>query len=74
MTKRETFYANGAPESVAFFIRGVLHGEKKSFAESGEPIAVKEYVNGKLHGKATFYKNGARSVEVHYLDGLEKWS
>jgi antitoxin component YwqK of YwqJK toxin-antitoxin module len=71
VTKRDTFYASGAPESIAFFIQGILHGEKKSFAENGEPIAVKEYINGKLHGKATFFKNGARSVEVHYLDGLK---
>ncbi len=28
-------------------------------------------MNGKLHGKTTFYKNGARAVDVHYLDGLK---
>lgn len=71
VARRDTFYANGAPESTAFYVQGVLNGEKKSFAESGEPLAVKEYVNGKLHGKSTFYKNGARSVEVHYLDGMK---
>ena len=69
LTKRDTFYASGAPESVAYFVRGVINGEKKSFAENGEPLAIKEYVNGKLHGKVTFFKNGARSVEMHYLDG-----
>lgn len=69
--QRDTFYASGAPESIAFFVQGVLRGEKKSFDENGEPLAVKEYVNGKLHGKTTFYKNGARSVEVHYLDGMK---
>lgn len=69
--KRESFYATGAPESVAFYYRGILNGEKKSYTENGEPIAVKEYVNGKLHGKATFYKNGARAVDIHYLDGLK---
>jgi len=71
VTKRDTFYANGAPESTAFYVRGVLHGEKKSFNETGEPLAVREYIAGKLHGKTTFYKNGAKSVEVHYLDGLK---
>lgn len=71
VVKRDTFYASGAPESTAYFMQGVLHGEKKSFAENGEPLAVKEYINGKLHGKATFYKNGARSVEVHYLDNMK---
>ncbi len=69
IVKRDTFYASGAPESTAHFIHGVLHGEKKSFAETGDPLAIKEFVNGKLHGKATFFKNGARAVEVHYLDG-----
>lgn len=69
ITQKDTFYANGAPESTAYFMNGLLHGEKKSFAETGDPLAVKEYVNGKLHGKSTFYKNGARCVEVHYLDG-----
>ncbi len=71
VVKRDTFYANGAPESIAYFVQGVLHGEKKSFTENGEPLAVKEYINGKLHGKSTFYKNGARCVEVHYLDGMK---
>lgn len=70
VARRDTFYASGAPESSIAFIRGSLHGEKKSFAENGEPLAVKEYVNGKLHGKTTFYKNGAKAVEVHYLDGM----
>ena len=70
VVKRDTFYASGAPESSVAYIRGIIHGEKKSFSENGEPIAVKEYVNGKLHGKTTFYKNGAKAVEVHYLDGL----
>ena len=53
VTKRDTFYANGAPESTAFYVRGVLHGEKKSFNETGEPLAVREYIAGKLHGKTT---------------------
>ena len=69
ITQKDTFYANGAPESTSYFVGGLLHGEKRSFAETGDPLAVKEYVNGKLHGKSTFFKNGARSVEVHYLDG-----
>jgi len=71
VTKRETFYPNGSPESIAYYVRGVLHGEKKSFTQSGEPLAVREYINGKLHGKTAFYKNGARYVDVHYLDGLK---
>ncbi len=71
VAKRDTFYSTGNPESTAYFARGILHGEKKSFNEKGEPLAVKEYIAGKLHGKTTFFKNGARSVDVHYLDGLK---
>lgn len=69
VTVKETFYPSGSPESIAGYRRAVLHGEKKTFHENGEPIAVKEYIAGKLHGKAAFYKNGARSVEIYYLDG-----
>lgn len=71
VVKRETFYSNGSPESIAFLMQGLLHGEKKSFSENGEPLAVKEYVHGKLHGKTTFFKNGVCTVEAHYLDGLK---
>jgi antitoxin component YwqK of YwqJK toxin-antitoxin module len=71
ITLKQTFYSSGAPESITQFHRGILHGEKKTFHENGEPIAVKEYIAGKLHGRATFYKNGARSVEIYYLDGLK---
>ncbi len=71
LTKRETFLPDGTPESIAFYQKGNLHGEKKSFTEKGEPLAVKEYLHGKLHGKTTFYKNGARSVEIYYLDGMK---
>ncbi len=71
VAKRDTFYASGAPETTATYLQGQLHGEKKSFAEKGEPLAVKEYVNGQLHGKSTFYNNGAKAVEVHYLNGMK---
>lgn len=71
IVKRETFYATGSPESIAFYVAGALHGEKKSFAENGEPLATKEYIHGKLHGKTSFFKNGVRTVEVHYLDGMK---
>ncbi len=71
ITKRQTFYANTSPESIAYYYRGALNGEKKVFNEKGEPISVKEYVAGKLHGKATFYKNGAKTVEIYYLDGVK---
>ena len=71
IAKRETFYPTGDPESIAFYLRGVLNGEKKTFAISGEPLSTKEYINGKLHGKSTFYKNGNRYLEVSYLDGMK---
>lgn len=71
IVKRDTFYPNGSPESIAFLVQGLLHGEKRSFAENGEPIAIKEYFHGKLHGKTTFFRNGVRTVEAHYLDGMK---
>ncbi|MGR3973020.1 MAG: hypothetical protein QRY72_00330 [Candidatus Rhabdochlamydia sp.] len=71
VTKRQSFYPSGAPESIAYYTDGVLNGEKKLFTESGEPLAIKEYLNGNLHGKTTFFKNGLRTVDIHYLDGVK---
>jgi len=71
LTRRETFYANNSPESIAYYRDGKLHGEKKTFTIAGEPIAIKEYVAGVLHGKSTYFKNGSKHMEVHYLDGMK---
>ncbi|MES2345692.1 MAG: hypothetical protein V4494_07140 [Chlamydiota bacterium] len=71
VTKRESFFRNGAPESVAYFHLGKLHGEKRTFAETGEPIAVEEWLNGNLHGLCTYFKNGYKYLEVSYLDGIK---
>ncbi len=67
--KRETFYSNGAPESIAYCYRNSLHGERRTYAQSGEPLAIEEWVNGELHGKSTYFKNGNRYVEVAYRYG-----
>ncbi len=67
--KKETFYPNGAPESIAYYYRNSLHGEKRTFAQSGEPLAIEEWVNGQLHGKSTYFKNGNRYLEIAYLYG-----
>jgi len=69
--KKELFYSSGTPESISYYKDGELHGEKRTFTESGEPVSTKEYVHNKLHGKTTFYKNGDRFVEIHYLDGMK---
>ncbi len=69
VTKRETFYPSGAPESILYFSNNKLHGEKRTFLETGEPLAVEEWINGKLHGKSTYFKNGTRTSEVTYLNG-----
>lgn len=68
-TRKETFYPNGAPESIAHYKRGLLHGENKAYAPSGEPLAIEEYVNGKLHGHATYFDHGNKYLEVSYLNG-----
>jgi antitoxin component YwqK of YwqJK toxin-antitoxin module len=74
--KRETFYPNGYPESIAHYLRGALHGEKRTFAQTGEPLAIEEWVNNQLHGKAIYFNNGNRYLEVTYLygekDGIER--
>jgi antitoxin component YwqK of YwqJK toxin-antitoxin module len=67
--KKETFYPTGSPESIAYYLRGALHGEKRVFAETGEPLAIEEWVNDQLHGKSTLFKNGNRYLEVTYLFG-----
>lgn len=67
--KKETFYPSGAPESVAYYYRNNLHGEKRTYAQNGEPLAIEEWVNGHLHGKSTYFKNGNRYLEIAYLYG-----
>jgi antitoxin component YwqK of YwqJK toxin-antitoxin module len=69
--KKEVFYPNGAPESIAFYFREALHGKRHTFAQGGEPLAVEEWLNGKLHGKSTYFKNGNRYVEIPYIDGYK---
>ena len=69
VTQRETLHPSGTPESIAFYQKGKLHGEKRSFTANGEPLAIQEYLHGKLYGKSTFYKNGVRDHEIYYLDG-----
>lgn len=69
VTKRETFYPSGSPESVSSFFNSKLHGEKRTFTQTGEPLAIEEWIVGKLHGKATYFKNGTRQYEVTYLNG-----
>lgn len=67
--KKETFYPNGSPESIAYYLRGALHGEKRTYAPTGEPLAVEEWVNNQLHGKSTYFEHGNRYLEVSYLYG-----
>ncbi len=81
LVKRESYYPTGTPQSIAYYQKGKLHGEKKAFNENGEPLVIEEYVDDMLHGKSTFFKNGSKArevsyiqgrkngVEVHYLDG-----
>jgi antitoxin component YwqK of YwqJK toxin-antitoxin module len=72
VTKQEAFFPNGAPESISYFLKGKLHGERKLFTQTGEPIAVEEWIDGKLHGKSTYYKNGVKVLEVSYLGGQKE--
>jgi antitoxin component YwqK of YwqJK toxin-antitoxin module len=67
--KRDSFYANGSPESVTYYLNNQMHGEKTTFTANGEPLAVEEWVNGQLHGKSTYFKNGTKYLEISYLFG-----
>lgn len=71
LTKRDTFYASGMPESVATYIQNKLNGEKKIFAETGEPLAVEEFIQGKLHGKTTHFAGGIKQREIYYLHDMK---
>lgn len=69
MTKRESFYPSGSPESTVHYQNAKLHGEKRTFTSTGEPLAIEEWINGSLHGKCTYFKNGAKDLEISYLYG-----
>jgi antitoxin component YwqK of YwqJK toxin-antitoxin module len=69
LKRRESFFANGSPESIADYAYGQLHGTRKSFTSMGEPLAVEEWENGHLHGTSCYYKNGRKELEVTYLYG-----
>ena len=71
VTKKETFYPNGSPESIASYKNSELYGEKKTFTESGEPLSLRAYEHNQLNGISTFFKNGVRSLEVRYVDGAK---
>ncbi|MBX9923343.1 MAG: hypothetical protein K2Y01_04460 [Rhabdochlamydiaceae bacterium] len=69
LAKRESFYPNGNPECIATYEQGQLHGERKTFTLEGEPLALEEWIKGQLHGVSTYYKNGAKELEISYLYG-----
>jgi antitoxin component YwqK of YwqJK toxin-antitoxin module len=69
LTKRESFYAGGSPESLAHYFLNQLHGQKRTFTSEGEPLAIEEWSNGQLHGISSYYKNGMKEVEISYLYG-----
>ncbi|MFI5333920.1 MAG: toxin-antitoxin system YwqK family antitoxin [Chlamydiales bacterium] len=70
-TKRETFFPNGAPESITHFSSGKLHGERRTFLATGEPLLIEEWVDGKRHGKTTIFNSGTKISEIFYLDGMK---
>lgn len=71
VTKKETFHANGTPESISFYSKGKLTGQRNIYNASGEPEAIEHYENGLLNGLAVYFKNGYKFLEVSYLDGLK---
>ncbi len=69
LTKRDTFYASGAPESITHFNMNQKNGERRVFTEKGEPLAVEDWVDDQLHGKSTYYTNGKKQVEAYFVCG-----
>lgn len=69
MTKRSSFFPNNTPESIAFYKRGKLHGEKRTYTAAGEPQSIEQWVDGKQHGKCTYFKNGTKDYEISYFYG-----
>ncbi len=69
LAKRESFYASGSPESIAYYVQGKLDGTKKTFSSTGEPLSLESWSNGSLHGLCTYYKNGTKELEIDYLYG-----
>ncbi len=69
LVKRESFYPNGSPESIATYEEGHLNGERKTFTLTGEPLALEEWIKGNLHGISTYFKNGTKELEISYLFG-----
>ncbi len=72
VTQRETFYANGFPETISFYSNGLLDGIRKVFSETGEPLSTKEYRRGRLDGKTSLYRNGALCVQIDYVEGAKE--
>jgi antitoxin component YwqK of YwqJK toxin-antitoxin module len=68
-TRKETFYPSGTPESLAYYHRGKINGERKTFAPGGEPLSVEQWVDGQLHGTASYFKNATKYLEISYSSG-----
>lgn len=69
LSRRETFYTNGAPECIAHYNLNQLQGQRRLFSTEGEPTAIEEWKAGKLHGLSVYFNNGIKTNEVSYLDG-----
>ncbi|MBS0629934.1 MAG: toxin-antitoxin system YwqK family antitoxin [Verrucomicrobia bacterium] len=69
VTKKEEFYATGAPHRITNYLMNAKHGERRAFTENGDPLSVEEWVDDQLHGKATYYTNGKKQIEVYFVHG-----
>ena len=69
LTKRESFYPNGNPESITHYTMNTKDGEREVFTNIGLPLALEEWVHGNLHGKSTYFTNGKKQVEVFFING-----
>lgn len=69
LTRKETFYSNGSPESVTHYHFNKKTGERLAYAQNGSPLAEEEWVDNQLHGKATYFANGKKHIEVFFING-----
>lgn len=69
LTKVETFYASGAPESVTSYKMNKKHGERMVMAQNGDMLAAEEWVEDQLYGKASYFANGKKQTDVYFING-----
>ncbi len=65
-----SFFADGQVEKVAFYDRGIVHGEVRVFYPNGNLHGVATFIQGQRDGNAaSYYQDGKKAEEVTYEQG-----